>query len=237
MSSETTPAKKGGKWTTVFSIVVPVLIAAAIIWYFNRKKKTTKAKEPDALPNTQAAQPMKAIDSSMFQLKAGSNNAMVKQLQSSLIAAYGSSVLPKYGADGDWGAETTAAVKSKLGASQLNSQEDFDKAISKLNVVTTASNNLPRATSLVSQWQGDTSLMLMAGVAGAFIYEVVVDATGAINLTGNKLFLTNNKKYPRDEYELNNYSNNGYVMLKKLTGDRGAAGLYKVLANDITVAR
>ncbi len=48
---------------------------------------------------------------SIFPLKKGSKNAQVKALQQALIAKYGASVLPKFGADGDFGTETAAALK------------------------------------------------------------------------------------------------------------------------------
>lgn len=46
-----------------------------------------------------------------FPLKKGSKGENVRQLQLALIAKYGKSILPKYGADGDFGSETLAALK------------------------------------------------------------------------------------------------------------------------------
>lgn len=48
-----------------------------------------------------------------FPLKKGSKGDAVKQLQQGLISKYGASILPKYGADGDFGSETLAALKKK----------------------------------------------------------------------------------------------------------------------------
>lgn len=48
-----------------------------------------------------------------FPLKKGSKGDAVRQLQNGLISKYGSSILPKYGADGDFGSETQAALKKK----------------------------------------------------------------------------------------------------------------------------
>ncbi len=45
-----------------------------------------------------------------FPLKKGSKGAHVKALQMALIAKYGSSILPKYGADSDFGNEVAAAL-------------------------------------------------------------------------------------------------------------------------------
>jgi hypothetical protein len=46
-----------------------------------------------------------------FPLQKGSRGEQVKQLQRALIAKYGKQILPKYGADGDFGGETIAALK------------------------------------------------------------------------------------------------------------------------------
>lgn len=48
-----------------------------------------------------------------FPLKKGSKGENVKQLQEALIEKYGKSILPKYGADGDFGSETLNALKAK----------------------------------------------------------------------------------------------------------------------------
>jgi hypothetical protein len=45
-----------------------------------------------------------------FPLKKGSKGSLVKALQQALIAKYSASILPKYGADGDFGSETVTAV-------------------------------------------------------------------------------------------------------------------------------
>ncbi|MFN4313297.1 MAG: peptidoglycan-binding domain-containing protein [Chitinophagaceae bacterium] len=46
-----------------------------------------------------------------FPLKKGSKGSNVRLLQQALISKYGKSILPKYGADGDFGSETVAALK------------------------------------------------------------------------------------------------------------------------------
>lgn len=52
-----------------------------------------------------------------FPLKKGSKGTLVKTLQQALISKYGASILPKYGADGDFGSETaTALTKAGLPA-------------------------------------------------------------------------------------------------------------------------
>lgn len=55
-----------------------------------------------------------------FPLKKGSKGANVKTLQEALIAKYGKSILPKYGADGDFGTELVAALKKAGLPEQVN---------------------------------------------------------------------------------------------------------------------
>src|SRR5687768_10633263 len=57
-------------------------------------------KQTNYLPPPPAPKPQ-ANDE--FPLKKGSKSARVKQLQEALIAKYGKAILPKYGADSDFG--------------------------------------------------------------------------------------------------------------------------------------
>lgn len=63
----------------------------------------TKSK-PKAAPKPAAAK-------DAFPLKKGSKGANVKALQEAILAKYGKSYLPKYGADGDFGSELVSALK------------------------------------------------------------------------------------------------------------------------------
>jgi hypothetical protein len=68
-----------------------------------------------AAPSTTAKKTTTTLSS--FPLKKGSRNELVKSLQLALIAKYGAGILPKYGADGDFGSETvTALAKAGLPA-------------------------------------------------------------------------------------------------------------------------
>lgn len=55
--------------------------------------------------------PKPAADTNGFPLKKGSKGNNVRLLQEALIGKYGKSILPKYGADGDFGLETVNALK------------------------------------------------------------------------------------------------------------------------------
>ena len=74
--------------------------------------------------------PKSDSNSDGFPLQKGSKGDLVKQLQTALIARYGKSILPRYGADGDYGSETINALK-KLGFPSSVNQSTF-------NVITAA---------------------------------------------------------------------------------------------------
>lgn len=55
--------------------------------------------------------PKTAADTNVFPLQKGSKGNSVRLLQEALISKYGKSILPKYGADGDFGSESVNALK------------------------------------------------------------------------------------------------------------------------------
>ena len=60
-----------------------------------------------------------------FPLKKGSKGETVKKLQEALITKYGKQILSKYGADGDFGSETTNAL-TKLGLPTTITESTFN---------------------------------------------------------------------------------------------------------------
>lgn len=223
-----TPAKKG-HWKTLLSIFLPLVAAGVIIYLLNRPKKRKGAeKASDALKNSVASNPAKAIDPAQFPLKQGSNGDMVKQLQNAYIAAYGSTIT----ADGVWGPKTQAALKS-AGIGAINSQVDYDAAIDKLQSVKSIALNTSRADDLVSKWKANTSLQLMTTGKTAALYGISVDSYGAVVTNDNDMGLASGYKYNRNDYQLQEGTKNGYVIINVPNGPR--AGLKKVLASAITV--
>jgi hypothetical protein len=74
----------------------------------------TSPKPGATTPKTTATNftiPKPTGDTNGFPLKKGSKGNNVRLLQEALIAKYGRPVLPKYGADGDFGSETVTALK------------------------------------------------------------------------------------------------------------------------------
>lgn len=65
------------------------------------------------------------VSVSVFPLKRGSKGSKVKELQNALLKK-NASILPKYGADGDFGSETESAVKTITGKTTVDSQAELD---------------------------------------------------------------------------------------------------------------
>lgn len=92
-----------------------------------------------------------SVHNSGFPLKKGSKGELVKQVQNALIKKYGKNILPKYGADGDFGSEMTAALQSK-GYNTVVDLAEFTKIISDAGTGTPAkseSNSGSAASTIV----------------------------------------------------------------------------------------
>lgn len=142
-----TPKQK----TKAIAIIGGLISVAGIIYlvtYFKKRKQTRgddqSAKNPlDTVINKVSS----AI--SPWPLKKGSNNKYVTELQTALINVYGTSILPKYGADGNWGSETDAAVKSKIGISSIKDEATFKKIIQDLNTKAAIKTITPMAAIIL----------------------------------------------------------------------------------------
>ncbi len=97
----------------------------------NKSNSTTLPPELETtfLPEVTTSRPTSS-SSSGFPLKKGSKGELVKKLQQVLIKAYGSSILPRYGADGDYGSELESALRSK-GLPTVIDIDSYSKIISK----------------------------------------------------------------------------------------------------------
>ncbi|MBS1610430.1 MAG: hypothetical protein JSS70_17075 [Bacteroidetes bacterium] len=106
--------------------------------------------------------PKSAEDKNAFPLKKGSKGSNVQLLQEALLAKYGKSILPKYGADGDFGSETVNALK-KAGLSATINESTFNvltqgKKADKSTIGddlynATAAKNYNKVLSLLKQMQ------------------------------------------------------------------------------------
>lgn len=114
-----------------------------------------------AIKNTPAG-PQSTMESDSFPLKKGSRGNNVRLLQEALIAKYGKSILPKYGADGDFGSETVNALK-KAGLPTTITESTFNLLPQGTKVDTSApgkalynaasSKNYAKTISLLKQMQ------------------------------------------------------------------------------------
>ena len=66
---------------------------------------------PETITSNTSSKPK--VSSNGFPLKRGSKGILVKQIQQALINKYGNSILPQFGADGDFGLETQRALQLK----------------------------------------------------------------------------------------------------------------------------
>jgi hypothetical protein len=136
---------KGKKILIGLGITAASAIAGFFGWnYFAKKKLSISSDEvpqsnPDAAPANYApayspaysppSTTIKRTDD--FPLKKGSRGERVKRIQELMLSKYGKTILPKYGADGDFGSEMQAAL-TKLGF-----KTEIDE--STYNVITSAS--------------------------------------------------------------------------------------------------
>ena len=109
----------------IAGIVGAVGIYFILKYYMDKKKGEPKVEEP-IKPSD--APVISAGDN--FPLKKGSKGARVTQVQS-LLLKIDKKLLPKFGADGDFGSETEEAISKILGKKTIDSQADIDR----LNVI------------------------------------------------------------------------------------------------------
>jgi hypothetical protein len=100
------------------------------------KKKTVSTSFPKVDIPLQT-EPVKKTD---FPLTKGSKGDKVRQLQLALISKYGKAILPRFGADGDFGGETVAALR-KLNLPASISQSTFNVLVQN---TTADKTNLPK---------------------------------------------------------------------------------------------
>jgi hypothetical protein len=97
--------------------------------YHDSSTVTTSSKpKSSSVKTTTSSKATRSNLSDDFPLKKGSKGQNVKLLQEALLAKYGKSILPKYGADGDFGSEMATALK------KLNYPASIDQ--STFNVLT-----------------------------------------------------------------------------------------------------
>jgi len=136
-SSSSAPEVKKKNKKAIAALIGVIVVAAGVGGYyfilplFKRKNSPAPAPIPQTNTNTSTGnsssssthttsapgptppKPSAPPRNDSFPLKEHSKGPNVVLLQNALIAKYGKSILPKYGADGDFGTETINALKSK----------------------------------------------------------------------------------------------------------------------------
>lgn len=108
---------------------------------------TTSVKSKTTTTTNTSYKPTVSLSNDDFPLKKGSKGDMVRKLQEALIVKYGKQTLPKYGADGDFGSETSKAL-TKLGLPTTITQSTFNVIAQGVPTVnaTTVGKDLYNAT-------------------------------------------------------------------------------------------
>lgn len=94
-----------------------------IIRYFSKKPEIVAPQIPNQKGGTTAAPAARPV--SALPLKKGSKGQAVEAMQR-LMLSIDSTLLPKFGADGDFGSETEAALKKLIGKGSIDSKADID---------------------------------------------------------------------------------------------------------------
>lgn len=171
--------KKGaGMYILVGAVVLAI---GTGVYYFATRTKDAKEPNNDFEPESTPPAPVQqavtprttsSYNSSGFPIRNGSRGQYVRQLQLALIDRYGSSILPRYGADGDWGSETTNALISKGLPTVIDSAPMLQAVISKISKKETNSQSSSSASSGSTSKNNITSVARAKKIAGYFRYAI-----------------------------------------------------------------
>lgn len=124
-----------------------------------KSKTTTTGSKTSSYSSTGTSN---VSSSNVFPLRKGNKGSNVKLLQEALLAKYGKSILPKFGADGDFGSETETALK-KIGYPTIIDQSTFNvitqivkvdpAALGKQLYNATVAKNYSQALSILKKFQ------------------------------------------------------------------------------------
>lgn len=196
------------KWIFLGVGVAAVGALSYFGWTYFKSRKEETETPVNALPDFSAHLPPKPANtstytppktttystasstqtSSGFPLKKGSRGEKVKQLQLALIAAHGKSILPTYGADGDFGTETVNALK-KLSLPLIIDETTFNVLVKTASVnPADLAKKLYDATQSKSFTSATTLLKTIKSTAD---YSAVSEAFKKYNINGVSQTLVN----------------------------------------------
>jgi hypothetical protein len=123
---------------------LPIALGIVGIYYIIRSlKKTPSVMDSEGNIDTSSGGGTSSggtTPASDFPLKKGSKGALVQRLQ----LAIGTSNLPKFGADGDFGTETQTALKAITGKIQVDSLAEIDGVAAKRGLVWSKTQYVPK---------------------------------------------------------------------------------------------
>jgi hypothetical protein len=105
--------------------VIAGIMLLAGAYFIYRYFRGNKPKKQKPLELSDFSTPPSSSTSSSFPLKKGSKGAKVLELQNAIMSI-NPRLLPKFGADGDFGSETELAVSRMLGKNTIDSQADIE---------------------------------------------------------------------------------------------------------------
>lgn len=214
-------------------LLVTASVAGGVYLVYRYMNKKPKTAPPAANPSTKATATKTVTPAPGFPIKKGSKGDKVLNLQKQLIAAYGASVLPKYGADGDWGSEMDAAMKAKVGVIVINSQSQYDSIVKSIKDSATKSAMKQRAQTIYEDfWKSGSTLQLMT-LQSVRPRQVAVDNYNSYSYTGKALSFGANLKLNRKDYQPTNVGPNGELEFRCVTGAN--TGTYLIDANAMTL--
>lgn len=131
--------KKGSSISVGLILLIILTLGIAALFIFRKKKPPVVEAAPVTVnvnTSTATSTPAKkVVRNDNFPLQKGSLGTRVKQLQQALITKYGASILPKFGADGDFGSETESALSSK-GIKTVLNETDYNGLLKSLTTTT-----------------------------------------------------------------------------------------------------
>ena len=165
--------------------------AAAVVYPTSSSTVSPSASISLPKPATQSSSAKKASGTvSSFPLKKGSKNELVKSLQLALIAKYGAGVLPKYGADGDFGSETVAAL-TKAGLPTTIDETTYYVIIQGSSSISDKSGLANKFLSAASVGDFNTVLALLKQLKSKEDYRQVSELFVQYRLRGVRQTLVN----------------------------------------------
>lgn len=235
--------KKGNVKKAIFiGLGVAAVGAGAFFgWRYFSNRNSARYSEDDVVPFTEPEETSSTPSAnsssytpkptSEFPIKRGSRGEKVKMIQNALIARYGASILPKYGADGDFGSELENAL-SKNGWPTVIDENAFN-VLAKSSSVDASSvaqslykavigNSYSSALSAVRQIKNVSDYTAVSekfktyyigGVRYTIVNAVLTKFTDASQKeTFRKEFLRIGLKYDGSKWSLSGLMNMPYVI-------------------------